>query len=183
MTSVKITVPQPPLVGSADAIAAHVPTRAKGSDYAHVRCDPRCTCYPELTPWEYVTNAQRVFSDPTEPMTPETVASFRERGLEHLLVPHVSSVYRVGIDEPREGPYTFVPASIPEIAAIEDPVDRALAIELNDVWGLCPVTRALILSVNDAGVIGAFAQLRLNPPDRIVWQFCPETGELIVGPK
>jgi hypothetical protein len=102
--------------------------------------------------------------------TPEAKASLREQGLEHLLHPPVVATYLRGIEEPQENAYPIY-ATIEEIAAIEGPELRVLAIIANEIYGTCPSSRALIESVKDAGVPGCVLQMRLHPPTpyRKIW--------------
>lgn len=99
-----------------------------------------------------------------ELVTPDTVASFAERGLLHLLLAYEVPVFREFLDTPTF-PCILITPSLDEIEAIEDLERRAQAIQYFDIRAIDERTRNLILSVDGSSWTGIAAQGNLYPPE------------------
>ncbi len=99
-------------------------------------------------------------------VTRAALRSFYYRGLLRELVPFVMPVVRIGLDPFPEGtPAVKRLPTIEELEAVEDLEMRAWAILTARIHATCERTRALIVSVKDAGWLGAVAQGNLLPPE------------------
>jgi hypothetical protein len=151
-TSVGVTVPPAPT------------NVTKGAGAPKLRCTDKCCCRARDMAAEFTYRLEREWPDWSDVLTPETITSLRERGLEHWLVAVRTPIYVLGVDRPEQVPYRTVPATNERIAAINDPEDRAWAILINNISARCPDTRDLILSVQDGGLVGWLMQSLLDTP-------------------
>jgi hypothetical protein len=100
--------------------------------------------------------------DWTDIIDPKSLDNLTRRGINLRSLP-VPPLLVVGIDESRAG-CMWLPATIEQIAAIDNPERRAEALFMNQVYGTCEAIRRLILSVQEAGGFGWAVQAQLCEP-------------------
>jgi hypothetical protein len=89
-----------------------------------------------------------------------TVAAYR--GREDLLLPRPTPIVRIGVDPPQY-PCELREPTLDEMAAVEDLVDRALAISVNPHYSPCEPWRMLVESVKGTFPFGFAVQAYLSP--------------------
>ena len=105
---------------------------------------------------------QTTFGDLLEPAA---IASMTARGLQHELFPYELPVVRRGLDEDVAPPFYEVQPTLADLEAEPDKEKLAYALLINGITAQCERSRALILSVANAGWIGAIAQGQLLPEE------------------